>query len=201
MCHPATGSSHVVTTRCYKLPQTHWFVHGSTVDIYSNKPFILTKRICKHTTRLIRSLSYTAPQPRELEFARLDASISLIHQQLSAVLGGYVKQTLLYLRELVCASSRRAMLRDSSPAYVSIRRHTAMLRDSSPAYVSIRRHTSAYVGIRQHTLARVRAIRRQHLIHEPRCAVVVACIRQHTSACVSIRQHTSAYVSIRQHTS
>ena len=77
-------------------------------------------------------------------------------------------------------------------------RASSRSRDSSPAYVSIRRHTSAYVGIRQHTLARVRAIRRQHLIHEPRCAVVVACIRQHTSACVSIRQQTSANVSIRR---
>jgi hypothetical protein len=88
-------------------------------------------------------------------------------------------------------------IRRHTSAYVSIRQHPSrpLCPDDACSHLL---HTSAYVGIRQHTLARVRAIRRQHLIHEPRCAVVVACIRQHTSACVSIRQHTSAYVSIRR---
>jgi hypothetical protein len=157
-------------------PQTHWSVHGSTV-------FEPTLRTCKHTNLLIDSHTLLHPRERELEFARLDASISLMHQQLSAVLG---KKKLLYLRELVSAISRRAILRDSPPAYVSIRQLTT-------AYVSIRRHTSAYASS---------SSRDSTPAAHPR-APLRRRSRLHTSAYVSIRHvrirpHTSAYISIRR---
>jgi hypothetical protein len=103
------------------------------------------------------------------------------------------------------------LLRQYTPAYVSISQHTsayyeaswrrkldgigrlshmpayASIRQHTPAYASIRQHTSAYVSIRQHTMKRVGG--------GSSMALAAYFICQHTPAYASIRQHTSAYVS------
>jgi hypothetical protein len=118
--------------------------------------------------------------------------------------------TFVRVKQVDCCHGRKSvrLLRQHTPAYVSIRQHT-------PAYVSIRQHTPAYVSIRQHTPAYVSIRQHTRLSQQPEArsvsictfllpakqvnwstrayaAVPAACV-----ACVSIRQHTPAYASIR----